>query len=120
MVLISIISFHILEYFLFATSHPMSNLYHLPQKPRFRKLYNPYILTQAIEAERDYFCQESGFMAESVSDSERIRSFQPSTNELCMIFISVCLREYLPSHQHHIRSVSKLQRLFKLLTPDIV
>lgn len=58
MVLISIISFHILEYFLFATSLPMSNLYHPPQKPRFKKLYNPYILTQAVEAERDYFCQE--------------------------------------------------------------
>lgn len=58
MVLITIISFHILEHFLFATLLPMSNLYHPPQKPRFRKLYNPYILTQAIEAERDYLCQE--------------------------------------------------------------
>lgn len=59
-------------------------------------------------------------MAESVSNSERIPSFQHSTNELCTIFISVCLREYLPSHRHHKRSVSKLQRLFKLLIRDIV
>lgn len=44
--------------FLIATSLPMSNRCHSPQKLKFRKLYNPYILTQKIETERDDLCQE--------------------------------------------------------------
>lgn len=64
--------------------------------------------------------KESDFMAELVSNSDYIPGFQHSTNELCTIFISVCLHEYSPSHQHHVRLVYKLQSLLKLLTPDIV
>lgn len=59
-------------------------------------------------------------MAESASNSWRIPGFEHFANELCIIFLSACFHEYLPSHQHHIRPVSKLQRLFKLLTPDMV
>lgn len=99
----------------------MSKLYQSPEKPRFKKWYNPYIPTQEIEAKKDFFAKkESGFMAESVLNSECIPGIQHTTNERCTIFISVCLPECLPSPQHHIRSVSELQRLFKLLTPDIV
>lgn len=60
---------------LFAASLPKSNLYYSPWKPRFRKGYNPYILTQEIEAEKDYLCQErvvlslSHFQIQSVSQA---------------------------------------------------
>lgn len=59
-------------------------------------------------------------MPESASNSRCTPGFQHSTDELGTVCNPVCLREYLPRQPHHIRSVPKLRRLFKLLMPDTV
>lgn len=56
----------------------MINFYHSLQKSEFRKLYNPYIVNQQIEAEKDYLFQErlvlwlSPFQIQTVSQASTL------------------------------------------------
>lgn len=104
MVWISIISFYLLEHFLFASSLPMRNLYHSPQKSRFRKWYNPYALTQEMGAERDYLRQEREWF--SWLSRFQIQSASQAFNTLLM---NCALFSFLFASVHIHRATSILQ-----------